>query len=244
LNKIKPRTMTNKILLKKRFFVVIHTLTNGLDHAVKETKVAKENGADGVFLIHDYEKGKSKMATTDDQLRYVAALKKIFPDFMIGVNFLKNPAFFADKVYQLNPSLIQEDGLSVLKLNRKDLPQTELFCGVAFKYSNNVNLTGEKLKTHCDQIAQDSDVPTTSGDATGSSANLEKIREIRHYLPPEKRLGLASGVTEENIHSYLKAGVTDFLVATSLIHHVDENDFDILDPLKVSKLSEIIHSYN
>ncbi len=125
------------------------------------------------------------------------------------------------------------------------LPKTEFFLGLAFKYSRNVHLTGAALKEHCEKVSAVADVPTTSGDATGIEANMEKIREIRSYLPINMRLGIASGVTEQNVESYLEEGVTDFLVATSLIDKLNEvNNSDILSFSKVSKMAEAIHAHN
>jgi len=44
---------------------------------------------------------------------------------------------------------------------------------------------------------------------------------------------------------YLREGVTDFLVATSLIEKISKEDgADILSLSKVSKMAEIIHSYH
>ncbi len=225
----------------RRLFVVIHTLTNGLAHVIGETQVAKDAGADGIFLIPDYAKGNLK-ATTEDQHAYVSALKDTFKDFLIGVNFLRHLPEIESKIYSIQPDLLQND-LSSLELQRDRLPNTEFFCSVAFKYSQNVNLTGERLQQHCNNVSNICDVPTTSGDATGVSADFEKIREIRSYLAPTKRLGLASGVTKENLRSYLKEGVTDFLVATSLIECVTDDGFDILSHQKIYEMAEIIHSF-
>jgi len=229
-------------LPNRRFFVVIHTISNGLNHAFVEAKVAKWAGADGVFLIPDYAKG-TKKATTEDQFLYLETLKKEMLDFKIGVNFLVKPDSLTPRIYTVQPDLYQTDSSSAEKLQKSMLPFTEFFLGLAFKYSKNVHLTGESLKEHCEKVSALADVPTTSGDTTGIEADVEKIREIRSYLPFNKRLGIASGVTEENVGLYLKEGVTDFLVATSLIEKVTEEGADILSSLKVFNMAEIIHNY-
>jgi predicted TIM-barrel enzyme len=226
----------------RRFFVVIHTITNGLHHAFGEAKVAKWAGADGIFLIPDYAKG-NKKATTSDQFLYLAKLKENIPDFPIGVNFLASPKSLIPRLYSVQPDLYQTDSSSVERIDKSQLPNTEFFLGLAFKYSPNVHLTGSALRQHCEKVASLANVPTTSGDATGVEADLNKIREIRSYLPPCKRLGIASGVTQENIHTYLEEGVTDFLVATSLIESVNEDGADVLSSSKISRMAEVVHSY-
>lgn len=230
-------------LPSKRFFVVIHTITNGLLHAFCEVELARLAGADGVFLIPDYAKGYKK-ATTDDQFLYLEELKKKIPNFSIGVNFLVSPEVLLPRIYAVQPDLYQTDSSSASIIEKSKLLNTEFFLGIAFKYSRNVHLTGNALKEHCESVSAIADVPTTSGYATGVEADINKIREIRSYLPKDKRLGIASGVNEENVRMYLQAGVTDFLVATSLLEKVNEMDgFDTLSFPKVSKMAEIIHTY-
>lgn len=228
----------------RRFFVVIHTITNGLLHALGEAVLARSAGADGVFLIPDYARGASKKATTEDQFLYVEELKKRLPGFPIGVNFLVSPDTLVPRIYSIQPDLYQADNSSISKIDKSKFFKTEFFLGLAFKYSKNVHLIGEELREHCLKVSYLADVPTTSGDATGVEADVTKIREIRSYLPSDKRLGIASGVTEENVRSYLQEGVTDFLIATSLIEKENQLDnFDTLSFSKVSKMAEIIHSY-
>jgi hypothetical protein len=236
-----------KTALQRRFFVVIHTVTleiGGLVHALAQATVAQENGADGIFLIPDYAKGRELKATALDQLLYTKVLCEKLPNFLIGVNFLCNISGIARDISLLRPNMLQIDGASVWGLRKEQLPHTELFCGVAFKYSGNEDLTGEELREHCSIVAAVCDVPTTSGKATGYSAHIGKIKEIASYLPDGKRLGIASGVDLENVEDYLNAGVTDFLVATSLVTGVDEFKRDVLNPELVAALAEKIHSYN
>jgi hypothetical protein len=230
-----------------RFFVVIHTVTresSGLEHALEQTAIAMDNGADGIFIIPDYEKGSEIMATTEEQLIYAKALRKKFPHYLIGINFLTmSMADIALDLYAVQPNLLQTDGSSLKGIEKGNLPVTECFCGLAFKYSSKEKLRGERLREHCLAVASMCDVPTTSGSGTGYAADIEKIKEIVSYLPKGKRLGLASGVTMENVESYLEAGVTDFLVATSLRDHVDKHGRDILDPSEIAGMAEKIHAF-
>lgn len=230
-------------ILKRRFFVVIHTIANGLLHVIEEAELARTAGADGIFLIPDYAKG-GKRASANEQFSYLEELQGRMSNFPIGVNFLVGPEALVPRIYSIQPDLYQTDGSSVRGLDRSKLPNTEFFIAVAFKYSRNVHLTGNSLKEHCEKVSAVADVPTTSGDATGVEAGLNKVQEIRSYLPQDKRLGIASGVTEQNVRLYLQEGVTDFLVATSLIKGVsEESGADILSLTKVATMAAIIHEY-
>ncbi len=227
----------------RRFFVVIHTITKGLLLTLGQASIAMDSGADGIFLIPDYAKG-SLRATTDDQFRYLEKIKEVYPELPVGVNFLTSPVNLIPRLYSTPLDMFQTDSSSVEGIERLKLPNAELFLGVAFKYSKDVGLTGATLKEHCEKVASIADIPTTSGNATGVEADIAKIREIRSYLPDGKRFGIASGITEHNVMSYLKEGVTDFLVATSLIEEVDEiYGADLLSYQKVARMAEIIHGY-
>ncbi len=230
-------------VFKRRFFVVIHTIVNGLAHVLEQSELAREAGADGVFLIPDYAKG-GKRATTNDQFNYIEELKQKMPNsFSIGVNFLSRPESLGTRIYDIQPDLYQTDSSSLIGIDKPKLSSTEFFVALAFKYSQNVHLTGNALREHCQRVCDIANVPTTSGDATGVEASMNKIREIRLYLPSDKRLGLASGVTEQNVRAYLQAGVTDFLVATSLIERVNEiSGADLLSYKKINEMAEVIHS--
>ena len=238
--------------LNSRFFVVIHAQHRinddyALAHAIASAKTAHDNNVSGIFLIPDYENesnGYSKRATMEDLFFYYSEIKNLFPDFPVGVNFLKKienmDLSVVERVKKENFNMIQSDGSFANVLSFKQMTETEFFTGLAFKYSKYESATGEDLKRLCGDIPAELNViPTTSGSATGVSANLEKIKEIRGYLPSDKRLGIASGITLDNVSSFLEAGVTDFLVATSLIKE-NKNGCDILDGVKIEELAKKI----
>ena len=94
--------------IKRRFFVVVHTVTNGLDHAMETSELANQAGADGVFLIPDYAKG-TRRAAVIEQFSYLERLKVKMPEFLIGVNFLVGPEILMPRIYDAQPDLYQTD---------------------------------------------------------------------------------------------------------------------------------------
>jgi predicted TIM-barrel enzyme len=81
------------------------------------------------------------------------------------------------------------------------------------------------------------DVVCTSGSATGVPADLTKIRVMSDTLTENTALAIASGITAENISSYLPY-VEAFLVGTGL-----EKEFGVFDPAKVKAVARAIESY-
>ena len=77
------------------------------------------------------------------------------------------------------------------------------------------------------------DVVTTSGIATGHSADLGKLAEFRGALP-DRPIALASGITPDNATDYNM--VDCFMVATGINF---ENDFYNIDPARLSHLVNV-----
>jgi len=79
------------------------------------------------------------------------------------------------------------------------------------------------------------DVVTTSGVATGHSADLEKINTFRRACG-DSPLAVASGITPENVKQYIPM-VDAVLVATGINF---KDDFYNIDPVKLALLMENI----
>ena len=80
------------------------------------------------------------------------------------------------------------------------------------------------------------DVVTTSGMATGCAASIDKVEMMRRALGKHP-LALASGVTPENVDSYLPY-VDAFLVASGI-----EQEFGSFNPRRVAELVRRIREY-
>ena len=83
------------------------------------------------------------------------------------------------------------------------------------------------------------DVVTSSGRGTGIAADIEKVRILREAIP-DTPLGLASGVTPENVGAYLPY-VEAYLVATGI---ETARYSGILVPERTRQLAERIHAWN
>jgi hypothetical protein len=208
------------------FTPVIHVSTDS--QAERNLNVAMENGADGVFLINHHI--------------YAASLAVIFrnlrvkyPDVWIGVNYLGLPPW---PTAQLS---VGSNGLWMDKcIGRASWPdniQMPLYISTAFKYQVQYPLKDEAKRAAW--IASSAlpgvrDVVVTSGKATGSPPTVEKLQKLRKYLPDHLPLGIASGLTPENVGSFLPHA-THFLVSTGI-----GLDFHDLDPAKVRAFAEAI----
>ncbi len=216
---------------KAVFFVAIHVGLVPADTA-RDVDVAHDEGADGVFLIKDY----TTIATDDDvMLAYRQARRKHALDWM-GVNLLDHSAqdglrvlatdhvqgFWFDRAYVVRDA----DYLaSVRKLQETLRPSTLLFPSIAFKYQERVTSYARVVR-----LAEPyTDTIVTSGEATGVAADIDKIRIMR--TETKLPLGLASGVSADNVESFLQEGVDFFIVNTSI-----SNDNGRLDPGKVRAL--------
>lgn len=220
---------------------VIHAIDE--EQVSRNIQIAIDGGCPGVFLInHDFEKEKL--------VPIIRAMRKRFPDYWIGVNFLAVTGKFAFPILgELQADGCQVDGYwaddARIDERRPDLDQPEaeeiteiraasgwqgLYVGgTAFKKQREVAAEdyARSAKIACNHM----DVVVTSGVATGHSADVGKIKTFRENCG-DTALGLASGITPENAGDY-KDDVDLFMVATGINY---EGDFYNIDPDRLRAL--------
>ena len=220
---------------------VIHVLDDArtaanIDHII-------DAGLKGCFLInHDFG--------IDAFLPVLEAIRGRYLDFWIGVNFLavtglkafpiladldergvRIDAYWADDA-RIDESAVTQEEPDNIAATRTDCGWEGLyFGGTAFKKQRPVD---PKDYARAAGIAGGfMDVVTTSGIATGHSADLGKLAEFRGALP-DRPIALASGITPDNATDYNM--VDCFMVATGINF---ENDFYNIDPARLSHLVNV-----
>lgn len=215
---------------------VVHV--ESLEQAQLNTRVARDSGADGVFLINH--------AMADPALLEIAnAIADVHPDWWIGVNCLGlSPeqtfrsissmlrGVWADNAGVSERGTRQDSAESALAVQRAFAPNCLYFGGVAFKYQRHV----EDLESACRIATRYMDVVTTSGPGTGQAAGVEKIARMKQALGTAP-LAIASGITPENVAAYLPYA-DSFLVATGI-----SRSFTEFDPVRVRALVANVRSF-
>ncbi|MGB7286938.1 MAG: BtpA/SgcQ family protein [Salaquimonas sp.] len=225
---------------------VIHVLDS--EQAERNVRLAIEGGCPGVFLInHDFEYQRF--------LPIIKHIRQTFPDLWFGVNFLavtgkiafpelaklasENTyvdAYWADdaRIDERKPANAQSEAEEILKIKADCGWDGMYFGGTAFKKQRDVYPEDyeKSAMIACDFM----DVVTTSGIATGHSADLGKVKVFRNTCH-EKPVALASGITPENVSQYLPF-VDCVLVATGINI---KGDFYNIDPVRLAKLMQKIN---
>lgn len=201
-------------------YPVIHYLTREI--ALQQVALARGCGADGVFLIsHD--------GADVDLVTVAARAKRDHPDFQIGINLLSEPPLHAcERAKSSGLDMVWADDMGVdssganamahsLSDFARDWPEIVLFASVAFKYRPH-----EPDPARAARMAQSLGfLPTTSGAATGSPPDVEKIATMS--AATGGRLAIASGMTPENVGRYA-SHLSHILVATGIGadgYHID-----------------------
>jgi len=220
---------------------VVHVLDNA--QAESNVDMALAGGCRGVFLInHDFEPARF--------MPIIHHVREKFPDIWLGINFL---AVTGKDAFPMLAEL-QKEGIRVdgywaddarIDERRDMTDQFEAeeidtvrqscgwnglyFGGTAFKKQREVNPDDYSLSATiaCNHM----DVVTTSGVATGHSADLEKIDTFRKACG-DTAIALASGITPQNAHLYAPL-VDCFMVATGINA---DGDFYNIDPPKLDSL--------
>jgi uncharacterized protein len=212
------------------FLPVIHVVNE--EQALANAQIAKESGADGVFLINHETENLALLAVYQ---RVVAEL----PDLWIGLNFL-DPSHETVRVipetiaglWTDNARIKETGGDSAIFsrwphcLRGRVGWEGVYFGGVAFKYQRPVSDLAAVAKAAVPFV----DVVTTSGAGTGVAPDVGKIATMKDAIG-EHPLAIASGITPANVRSFMPFADC-FLVATGISRSSTE-----LDPAKVCLLA-------
>ena len=185
-----------------KVYPVIHTVS--VPQAARNIEHAITAGADGVFLInHDID--------VMDLNVILRRMRVAFPDLWLGVNYLGGPEHLLP-LMATHANGLWMDGIPRNRLNL-DIP---VLGGVGFKYRHS-DLTLALEVAGADPLV---DVLVTSGTATGQPTPLAKVQEIRG-LVPDKPLGIALGLTPDNVRDY-RPWADWLLVATGVsLNHLE-----------------------
>ncbi len=201
----------------RAFLPVIHVEHS--EQALRNARIALQNGAHGIFLINH--------AITSVQLFAIfREVRAEFPDAWIGLNCLDLRPEQILATVPLDVSGVWVDSVGI-RADLEDHTQSArryreiqkdmerqwrglFFGGVAFKYQPQFGDPALEARLAAPYV----DVITTSGSRTGSAPDVDKIRLMKEAVP-NKSLAIASGMTLENIRSFLPYA-DHFLVATGI----------------------------
>ncbi len=226
---------------------VIHVLDE--EQTARNIEIASKAGVTGVFLInHDFP--------VEPFLPIVRAIRKRYPDFWIGLNFLavtgadafpilgdlqneniRIDAYWADDAcIDEHASVAEQTQANHIKqVLTQSLWKGMYLGGTCFKKQREVDPihygVSAKLATNF------MDAVCTSGIATGKEADTNKIAVFREAIG-DHVLALASGVTPDNAMVY--ADVDIFMVATGINL---EDDFYNIDPNKLRRLLAVTQEF-
>ena len=198
-------------------------------------------GAHGVFLInHDF--------ALEGLLPLIRDVRSRFPALWLGVNFLGVTgarafsvlgdlersgcvvdAYWADdaRVDEMSDAQSEADAIAE---TRRASGWTGLYLGgTAFKKQREVR--PEHFETAARIAVLYMDAVTTSGAATGRSAEVSKIRAFRNGCE-NQALAVASGVTPDNAGAY--AGLVDAILVATGINR--SGDFYNIEPMRLRRL--------
>jgi hypothetical protein len=210
--------------------------------SLQQVSVARELGADGIFLI---DHNSAHPHHIDDAF---LEAREEFPEFPIGVNYLQFRGALAGLHHIRRNSLIEPistpDMLWVDDIERaepgctlhghelfaaiteprlRDTPAPLLLGGVAFKYTANHTEDPQGAVVQAKKLQPYLDVLVTSGPATGAAASPEKLKAIRSNFPAMP-IALASGVTDQNVTDYPDVDI--FMVSSSVETQSGSGIFD------------------
>lgn len=196
--------------------------------ALQNAITAMNCGCDGVFFI-------SHGDMTPAELLYLSD-SDVFPNAQ-GVNLLGFTVEEAMNMAGRRASMVWSDYTpsdyerAMLEAARQKMLFNGLFFGgVAFKYQPQP----ADLRKAAEQVKGFVDVLTTSGVATGSAPDIEKLAILAEGFG--NKIAVASGVTADNVVPMLPY-LSHILVSTGI-----SQDFYTIDPDKCKRLVDVVKS--
>lgn len=249
MNKYREIFGTTKTLL-----AVIHC--EGPDHTYRNAKIAKDNGAHGIFLINHSFHAKSEQRSKD-LMSWYRLVREQFPDYWIGVNLLGVPLEEISDYVTRSVNGIWTDRSGVpnaqwkaehpnqtcaaknFLAEQKDWPGI-YFGGTAFKYTG---LEHDDPATAALEAMPYMDVITTSGDGTGSAPMTQKLKAMREAIG-DFPLANASGNSIDNAPQFCE--YVDCLITASSLLRTDlpGSGPDEFDAGKIYELSRLLETFN
>jgi predicted TIM-barrel enzyme len=236
---------------KKIFLVALHVWKN-MNAVREQAAIIANSGAHGMLLVNNGLEVLSDPNDYPNLLDMALEIKKLYPDLLIGINCLD--LSFMEAIFRMSNKLdilwtdkggVMESAAgdsafvtdqldAALKVFGPDYYGSEIF-----KYQpapKNPMLVAQTAANHFTTLI-------TSGEKTGTEPDVEKIKQIRKWIGPEKRLGIASGMSAENVELFLPYADT-FIVASSL--NLIENgkpNFFKYDARKIQDFRKKIDAY-
>jgi hypothetical protein len=199
--------MTGWAFLNKHVVLpVIHVTSDdgSLVQSLKSSDIAREAGADGVFVI-----GHGVNWTAVLAAHFKVARRH--PDWFVGLNCL-----------DLNPSNMffmcsYADAIWTDRVQRARSDMPLWFGGTCFKYQAGCPSERVLIGRTEEAISLGVDVVTTSGPETGTPPDVQKIATMHSVVSAHegKKLAIASGLSAENVKQFLPYADA-FLVASSI----------------------------
>lgn len=201
---------------------VIHHIRDEL--TLQNADICSKAGAYGVFLI-------SMTGDNENIPKLSQTIKSKYPHLKVGFNLLGYTAIETlNLAITLNLDMTWSDNAIVnsKKMAIEALEIKEILAGKNHMFFNSVAFKYQQEEKNPGLAAKNSMmlnfIPTTSGEATGVAANLEKIITMKQELG-EYPLAIASGLTPDNIEQYIPY-IEYGLVATGIsksFHELDEH---------------------
>lgn len=221
-------------MLARTFYAVIHA--HDVTHGYEQAARALEAGADGIALI-------DQLCTPDDVSALAVRLKPLIADRgRLLVNILNDDQQALDIASERDCGVWADALTGTLQgcLDQGLAAEMTVLCGFGFKYQRETDLETGYLLGLAGQYQKMSArfVYMTSGRATGLAPTSVWLRRLRALIGEDTPLAVASGMTPENIGSYL-GQASCFLVGTS----IEDCDRRIA-PEKVRAIADQIAAYN
>ena len=213
-----------------------NNLSQLIDNAIRDVKAYEKGGVDALIMENFGDAPFTKSSVAPETVAAMSAIGYAIRQetkLPLGINVLRNDAHAALAIatacngnfIRINvhtgamltdQGIIEGDAYHTLRLKKNLNPQLYIWADIHVKHAQPLAPFPIE-ETALDTLERGkADAIILSGHSTGNPVNLEELQRVRKSCP-KAFIALGSGVTLQNIHTYLPYA-NGFIVGTSLKH--------------------------
>lgn len=230
-----------------------NNLSQIIDHAIRDVKAYEKGGANALIIENFGDAPFTKSSVAPETIAAMSAIGYAIRQetkLPLGINVLRNDAHAAMAIatacganfIRINvhtgamltdQGIIEGDAYHTLRLKKMLNPQLQIWADIHVKHALPLAPFPIEETAHDTLERGKADVIILSGHSTGNPVNLEELQRVRKSCP-KSFIALGSGVTLQNIASYLPYA-NGFIVGTSL-----KRQGQLFEPVDIKRVRALV----
>jgi membrane complex biogenesis BtpA family protein len=227
-----------------------------VESVVRDIEALQQGGVDALMFGNEGDRPYVTRATPESLAAMSVIVARARPHIKIpfGVNYLWDPVASVALAHATGAKFVREvftgvydsdmglwipDAASAVRLRANLGDETLLFYNINAEFASSVGSRSNAAKAQSAVFASLADAICVSGPMTGHAVDLSHIAEVKQAVPDTPVIA-NTGVRRESVRDILEVADAA-IVGTSF--KVDGNTWNPVDPARVSRFMDVVHSF-